>query len=118
MVTEYFDDIFEKLHIQPVGNGYIDLICPMGSVNDFIDEMNRLKIRIIGFTWWCHVEEGHVPCGMGGPKSKYDNSWFSEIQDELYEFKSNEEIRNFLINIYPKSSEYKDCFVPAFWLDM
>ena len=55
---------------------------------------------------------------MGGPLSKYEGGWFSEIQGELIQFQSNEEIRNYLTNVYPKSEDYKPCFVPAFWLDI
>lgn len=117
MDKKYIDSLCIKYHIQPVGEGYIDLICPIDCINDFIDEMNRLGVRILGFTWWCHVENNHVPCGMGGPKSRYDKGWFSEIPDELHMFDDNEEIRYYLTVIYPQSKEYKECLVPAFWLD-
>ena len=45
MTSKYIDDIIKKLHIQIVGDGegYIDLICPINNIDNFIDEMNNLK---------------------------------------------------------------------------
>lgn len=31
------DTIMEKLHIQCVGNGYVDMICPTQNIGEFID---------------------------------------------------------------------------------
>lgn len=110
--------ILNDLHIQSVGSGFIDLICPKQSIEKFIDEMNKLHIKIIGITWWCHVTEGHEPCGMGGPKNKFGSGWYSEIPlVDLTRFDSNEQLRKYLLEEYPVSEEYKECFVPAFWLE-
>lgn len=113
------DKILKELCIQKIGSGYIDLICPTESVNEFINKMNDLNIRITGFTWWCHASDTHEACGMGGPKCTYTHGYYSEIQmGNVIEFDSNEEIRTFLLNEYPKSREYKPCYVPGFWLDI
>ena len=117
MHFELIDDILKRLHIQPVGNGYIDLICPVENISEFIDCMEQLCITIKGFTWWCHVHGGHEACGLGGPRSRYSDGWFSEIpMDDIIRFDSNEELKHYLLEIYPNSPQYKECYVPAFWL--
>lgn len=110
--------IFEKLKIQPVGNGLIDLICPIENADLFITEMDKSGIIIKGFTWWCHVTGDHKPCGMGGPKNKFGEGWFSEVlpMGEVITFENNEEYRNFFLYEWKKSSNYKPCFCPGFWL--
>lgn len=113
------DKILEELQVQRVGIGCIDLICPTESIGKFIDKMNELNIHIIGFTWWCHAANTHEACGMGGPKCIYTDGYYSEIQmGYVIEFDNNEEIRNYLLNEYPNSSDYKPCYVPGFWLNI
>ncbi|MBQ3122716.1 MAG: hypothetical protein IJP24_05180 [Firmicutes bacterium] len=80
--------------------------------------MNRLHIDITGFTWWCHVTEGHEPCGMGGPRDRYGDGWYSEI--EMFAFTtldSNDAYRRYFTMEYPNSKDYKPCRVPAFSLE-
>jgi hypothetical protein len=113
------DSVIMKLHIQPVGNGYIDMICPIENIGEFIDSMEQLGVKIKGFTWWCHVCGCHQPCGLGGPKNKYGDGWFSEIpMGEIICFESNEKLKQFLLEDYPKSKEFRKCYMPAFWLDV
>ena len=64
------DTIMEKLHIQCVGNGYVDMICPTQNIGEFIDYMEELGITIKGFAWCCHVRDGHQSCGLGGPRNQ------------------------------------------------
>ena len=111
--------IFEKLKVQPVGDGLIDLICPMENADLFITEMDKLGIRIKGFKWWCHVTGDHEPCGMGGPKNKFGEGWFSEVlpMDELISFENNEEYRKFFLYEWKQSGNYKPCVCPGFWLE-
>ena len=112
------DTIMEKLHIQCVGNGYVDMICPTQNIGEFIDYMEELGITIKGFTWWCHVCDGHQLCGLGGPRNQYGDGWFSEIpMNKVICFESNEKLKHYLLVDYPNSHEYKECYVPAFWLD-
>lgn len=111
------EEIFNKLRIQPVGNGLIDLICPFESIQAFVKECEERNILIKGFTWWCHVTEDHKPCGMGGPQSKYFYGWFSEIpMEDLVRFNNNNEYLNYLKNVWPTEKEYHKCYWPAFWL--
>ncbi len=111
-------DDLKTYKIQPVGDGMIDLICPIENVVAFIDFCSTRSIQIKGFTWWCHVTDKHEPCGMGGPKSIYFDGWFSEIQmDTLISFDTNEDYRNYLMTEWKNSSDYKECYWPAFWLE-
>lgn len=116
--TAKLDRLFQDLHVQPVGNGYIDCICPMDHVPDFIRSISDLGIRITKFTWWCYVSEGHEPCGMGGPINKFGPGWYSEIEmGHTFQFPSNSAMLDYLTNIWPKEPDYHPCYVPAFWLD-
>ena len=106
-----------ELKIQPVGNGLIDLICAPDGVDAFIDFCDENGLRIVGFSWWCHVTEGNEPCGMGGPKSHYYDGWFSEIQmNKIMELSDNESYRDYFHNVWPKDKNYHDCYWPGFWL--
>ena len=117
MSTEYILIILDKLKIQPVGNGMTDLICPFESIEAFVKECDEHNIFIEGFTWWCHVNDDHKPCGMGGPQSKYFDGWFSEIpMKDLVHFNSNDEYINYLKNVWPTKKEYHKCYWPAFWI--
>lgn len=52
----------EKVKIQPVGNGHIDLICPWESVETFIRRCDGEGLNGTGFTCRCHVTGDHRPC--------------------------------------------------------
>ena len=111
--------IARQLHITVVGNGYIDWICPKENAELFINEMERLGVRITGFTWWCHVCDGHEPCGLGGPCDEYGNGWYSEICfGDVHEFSCHAQLRRYLFEEFSASEGYRSCFVPAFWLDI
>ena len=109
------EEIFKRLCIIPVGSGFLELICPKDSISEFIDEMDRLNIKITGFSWWCHVTEGHRPCGMGGPENEYGDGWYSEIEMGAFtKLSNNDAYRRFFASEYPNSKDYKPCRVPAF----
>ncbi len=94
------------------------MICPVQNIGEFIDRMDELGIAIKGFTWWCHVHGYYQPCGLGGPRNRYGDGWFSEIpMNKIICFESNEELKHYLLVNYPDSHEYKECYVPAFWLE-
>lgn len=116
--TVKVDKVIKRLHIQPVGNGYIDMICPKENIAAFVNEMDALGVRIYGFTWWCHVTDDHKPCGLGGPHDKYGDGWYSEISvlGDVVAVESNDDVRRFFLETYPESKEYKPCRVPGFWL--
>ena len=108
----------EELKIQPAGEGMIDLICPPEQIDAFVDLCEAEGIPICGFTWWCHVTEGHTPCGMGGPKSRYYDGWFSEIpMEEIIRLPDNGAYRDFFRTAWPKDKGFHDCWWPGFWLE-
>ena len=118
-IKETLHNLFEKLHVQPVGNGYIDCICPKENIGEFISALDKLNVKIDGFTWWCFSVDGHQACGMGGPKNQYGNGFYSEMYEStLIEFKDNESYKHYLLNEFPNSSNYKECLVPGFWLTL
>ena len=118
-IVKRLNEIFDEFHVQSVGNGYIDCICPKESIEGFISELDKLNIKIEGFTWWCFSNENHPPCGMGGPKNKYGEGFYSEMGNSgLIKFQSNEEYKHYLLENFQKSNDYKDCLRPGFWLKL
>lgn len=110
--------IIKRLHMHCVGMGFLEIICPQNSIVEFIDEMDKLHIDITGFSWWCHVTEGHEPCGMGGPRDRYGDGWYSEIEmGDFTSLDSNDAYRRYFTIEYPDSKDYKPCRVPAFSLE-
>ncbi|MBR4080879.1 MAG: hypothetical protein IKK21_03730 [Clostridia bacterium] len=109
------EKIIERLHMIRIGRGFSELICPKDSIVEFIDEIDKLRIQITGFEWWCHVTESHEPCGLGGPHDGYGNGWYSELPINTFTtLKSNDDYRRFFAMEYPNSKDYKPCLVPAF----
>lgn len=110
--------LIEALKIQPVGTGWIDMICSPDTIDAFIDLCNSNNLSIKGFTWWCYVTDGREPCGMGGPMSVYYDGWFSEIAVcEITSLSDNDSYRRFFKEIWPKSEDYEACHWPGFWLE-
>lgn len=119
MNKQKLDAIMEQLHIQPVGSGYVDCICPKENINAFIDALNQLGIEVACFTWWEYVppfKENQY--GMGGPSNHYGPGWYSEVSKlgDCIHIEGNEKVREYLLNEWPNSKEYKESFVPGFWL--
>ncbi|MBR5090268.1 MAG: hypothetical protein IK093_12640, partial [Ruminiclostridium sp.] len=54
-----------------------------------------------------------------GPKSRYDDGWYSEIEmGNVKEFSDNSEMLEYLEHGWKASPDYRSCFTPAFWLDV
>ena len=51
MDKQNLDNALSKLKIQFVGSGYVDCICFKEYISNFIDEMDRLNITIVGVSW-------------------------------------------------------------------
>lgn len=125
----------EKNKVQFVGSGYSELIIPLGSVIEFIEELTRKEIVIDSVAWWCHCtkeneEKYGCPQGLGGPQSMYSDGWFSEMQIQVFEVSSEKldnlngyldiekikEINNSIktaITSIGENAEYSPCLVPA-----
>ena len=113
-----WNDELEEMKIQPVGDGLIDLICAPENIDRFVDLCNEMGVTIQGFTWWCHVTEGHEPCGMGGPVSKYFDGWFSEVpMEDIIKIEGNEGYREYLREKWPKDPDFHECYWPGFWIE-
>ena len=115
---EELEEVIERLSIIRVGRDFSTLICPWNAVVAFIDEMEKMQFHITGFEWWCHVAQGHEPCGLGGPRDRCGNGWYSELPiDTFLMLESNAAYRHFFTVEVPNSKDYKPCFVPAFCLE-
>ena len=116
---EQLDTLINECKITAVGRGYTDLICPTEYIEKFIKGLLSLRIKIIYWGWWCKVTEGHIPCGMGGPKDRHGNNWwYSELMEDVEGLKTNEEILIFLLNDWKNDKNYKACYVPTFYLEV
>ena len=77
------DDLLKEFKVQPVGDGYIDLIVGRDRSLQLIDELAKQAIAIQSLTWWClctpesKIQLG-CPHGMGGPINEFGEGWFSE----------------------------------------
>jgi hypothetical protein len=127
-----------KYKVQPVGNGYIDMIIENEFVDGFIEELTKSGFVVEGVSWWCHcTQDSQVklgcPHGLGGPKSEFFEGWFSETDIPMFEISSydlseinkistyekikfiNDKIVN-SIKEFRKSDNYMECLVPALWI--
>ena len=116
------DNLLVKYKVQPVGNGYIDCIVPLENVKGFIYELSFNNILITGVSWWCHHtkendEKYNYQFGMGGPKSKYFDGWFSEVPYMFgKDFKNNNDVIDYIFFQAKKDKFYSPCLVPGLWL--
>jgi hypothetical protein len=77
------EHLLEVYRVQPVGNGYIDLILSCDRAILLIEELAKLPVAVTNLTWWCScTTESKVqfgcPHGMGGPLNRFGEGWFSE----------------------------------------
>ena len=75
------DKILILYKVQTVGNGYTDIIVRRENVQQLVEFLILNGIRIYRITWWEYVDNKSKPgkFGMGGPISRYDEGWFSEL---------------------------------------
>lgn len=133
MNKEQLDQILEKNKVQPVGNGYIDLIVQRDYYKAFIQDLIQNKIEIESFSWWEWCSgENECKYGLGGPKSNFFNGWFAELPIEIDDVhlsgKESKESIEFLNNlIESKRIEYRNEIInfkesnwltPAIWLNV
>jgi hypothetical protein len=130
--------LLSKYKVQPVGNGYIDMITSNEQVVNFVNELTTNHLIVEGVTWWCHCTEKSkeklgCPHGMGGPISDNYDGWFSETQIPMFltlndienitlkrtvdDIKPiNDVLIKYIKEEFPKSDFYIECLVPALWL--
>lgn len=128
-------DEFLKIHkAQPVGDAYIDIIVSRDNYELFIKDLvgNGFIINYISWWEWCPEERANQ-YGMGGPRSRFYNGWFSElpidmdevdISQEASKGKMIEKIKDTIESkeiIYPNEAilfRHSEWLTPAFWLDV
>lgn len=113
--------ILQKHRSQPVGTGIIDCITSWEDIKNLVDELILNDVIIERCSWWCHCTLGNkqdfgCPHGMGGPRSKYYEGWFSETQLPMTLFDDNKEILPYLLEMLLKEEWYSPCLVPGLWL--
>ena len=128
------DNIIEKHKAQPVGYGYIDIIVSRDKYRCFISDIVRSGYKVNCVSWWEWCPD-NIECkyGLGGPKSRFYEGWFSELSINVDDLKLSidleiEEKINTIINlIETKTISFADEIVtfmdnqwltPAFWLDI
>jgi hypothetical protein len=138
LIQKELEFLLSEYKVQPVGNGYIDMITANELVVDFINELTNKDLVIEGVTWWCHCTEKSkevlaCPHGMGGPISAYYDGWFSETEIPMFlpfnELENitlkrtvgdikpiNDLVIKYIKEEFPKSDDYIECLVPAIWL--
>jgi hypothetical protein len=135
MTKETLDRLLEEHKAQPVGNGYIDIIVKRENYKLFVTDLVRNGYNIMCMSWWewCPGEK-KSDFGLGGPKSRYYEGWFSELIIDLDEFeigarnKEREEvirevisaIETKLISFPTETVTFKQSawLTPALWLDV
>ena len=116
-VKKKLDELINECKITAVGSGYTELICPIDNIEKFINGVTSLNINIIYWDYWCKVTPEHLPCGSGGPKNKYEEDcWYSELMPTTYIFNKNDELLKYLLNDWKNDENYKECYVPSFYL--
>jgi len=74
-------EIIEYLKVDIVGSG--ELIVKQGILVELVEELSRLQIRIVDTNFWYFVDDKfgqNCSYGMGGPKSRFYDGWYSELQ--------------------------------------
>ncbi len=127
------DKILDEYKVQPIGNGYIDLIVSRELYKQFIHTLLNEGFILRSISWWEWCPNIEVcKYGLGGPKSKFYNGWFSELPIDVDDIDlsniSIEKATKMVINLiesksiyYPKEIiTFKDSIwlTPAIWLDV
>lgn len=133
------DALLRDYKAQEVGNGYIDLILPLEHATELIDKLTFESIAVEAISWWCHCTPESqqtlgCPHGMGGPRSRYFEGWFSELGEvvptlELLSEPAKLDVKNLFHEVQSINDEakkhlsecqnvawYSPCLFPALWL--
>ena len=123
MKNPELDALILEYKVQPVGNGYIDCIILQEEVSSFLQKITEIGIYVTHIAWWCHCTKEHetkyhCPHGMGGPRSKYYEGWFSEMPDYCFiEMNGdNQDTENYIFYDVKNEPFYSECLVPGLWL--
>ena len=80
MNREKLDRLLETHKAQPVGHGYIDIIVNRENYKSFVNDLvsNGYEIESVSWWEWCPGDKKN-DYGLGGPRSRYYDGWFSEL---------------------------------------
>jgi hypothetical protein len=78
------DMLLESHKAQPVGHGYIDIIVSRENYKAFVEDLvlNGYKIESLSWWEWCPGDKKNE-YGLGGPRSRYYDGWFSELSVQV-----------------------------------
>ena len=135
------EGLLKKYQVQPVGNGYIDLILDNDNSLRLIDELTKLYVALEELTWWCHYTpetklKYGCPHGMGGPTNRFGDGMFSEcvqypdfvvkglpnlideysVKPKIFAAECNKMIINYIKNILPLEKFYSPCLYVGLWI--
>lgn len=99
--------------VQPVGDGYIDCICPRQNIEKFLRDLSLLGVVVTDYTVWQWVSRtDETVWGMGGPRNSFGDGWYSEL-DVFRSWRGPDEMENFLT---VEERRLSCSLVPGFWL--
>jgi hypothetical protein len=135
------NSLLKKYQVEGVGNGYIDQILSVEKSIILIKELTALNIAVECLSWWCLTTKESrsrlgCPHGMGGPKNRYGEGYFSEcdhypftsfevveanlqshyISPENCARECNQKFMHYLINDFLAEGFYSECLHPGLWL--
>ena len=106
--------LLERHGVQPVGDGFLDCICPREEAEPFLRGLRSLGVAVSGYSLWQYAASEEEPvCGMGGPRCRYREGWYSELQGGLYTFRSLREMERLLDE---EENRLQCTLSPGFWL--
>ena len=114
------DKAISDCMVQPVGGGYSDILALEQSLPKFVDVLNELEIRIIGFKWWQYFEEER-PFYANGLEYAYGCGSFEELPFEEIRIYGNTDISQSnqdYINYICDDTFRAHSLVPALTLDI
>jgi hypothetical protein len=132
MNKEKLDGLLEIHKAQPVGHGYLDIIVNRGNYKLFVNDLISNGYRIESVSWWewCPGEKKNE-YGLGGPRSRYYDGWFSELPVPVDDIELTEDderqTEKILDTIETKSISFRnetvtfknsDWLTPGIWLDV
>lgn len=135
------EGLLERYEVQPVGNGYIDLIVARSRASRLIEELAQLPVIVTALSWWCLVtaeSQAKWGCthGCGGPLNKFGEGRFSEcnhypdfeivnhgialddksIATEHIAQKCSKILSDYIEHRLLQESFFSECLQPGLWL--
>lgn len=134
-----------KFQVQPVGSGFDNLIVAPERADGLIAQLTLLGVSIDLVGWWClclpeRMGELGCPHGIGGPKNRFGDGWFSEcvhlpdfvvpnnkdkidLSYSLHNSNNEREVKvrnaiaqKYLSDILPQEPFFSECLHYGFWL--